>query len=78
MYRPGRNIAAFSCPVSGSSAANRQRHLSFEDNVRGLYRMSMIRITAVRPVLPNIGMPKPLVVQLTFEFVNVYRSRLTS
>ena len=45
----GRNIAALSRAIRCALAAHRQRHLSFENDVRGLHGMRMLRIALVGP-----------------------------
>ena len=75
VHCPGRTIAAFSGSIGCAAAAHRQRHLSFEDDVPGLNRVSVVGIAAIRPVLPDVSTTKTLVMQLFFEFGSVHCCR---
>src|SRR5437879_487362 len=75
VHCPGRTIAAFSGSIGCAAAAHRQRHLSFEDDVPGLNRVSVVGIAAIRPVLPDVSVTKTLVMQLFFEFGSVHCCR---
>jgi len=70
--RTGRNIAAFSGAISCAAAAHRQRHLSIENDVRGLNSVGMLGVTPIRPILPDVGVTKALAMQLLLEFGNVH------
>jgi hypothetical protein len=75
MHCPGRNVAAFSRAIRRASTVHRQRHLSFENDVRGFDAVGVVGIAAIRPVLPNTGVTKALAMQLLFEFGDVHPSK---
>ena len=75
MDRTGRNVAPFSSAVSPALAAHRQRHLSFENDVRGFDRVSVVGIATIRAIFPDIRVAKALVMQFLLKFGDVHRRR---
>ena len=74
VLRTGRNIAAISRPIRRASAIHHQRHLAFDNDVRGFHRVRVVRITLVGPVLSDVGVTKPFAPQLFCEIGNIHRN----
>lgn len=67
MNRAGGNVAPLADLVAARFAAPRQRHFAIEDNVRRLRGMRVVRIERVCAVLPDVGVKKTFLLELTLE-----------
>jgi hypothetical protein len=67
-----RNITALTGAISAALAIHRQRHLSVQNDVRGLRKMRVIRIGHVRRVLPHVGMTESLSLKTSRKFPFVH------
>ena len=61
MHDPGGDVASVAYTISVRRTALGYRHFSFEDDMRGLGDMRVVRIVRVRSVLPHIRVEKSFV-----------------
>ena len=61
------NVTALACGVCARLAGGGERHLAFQNDVRGFRWMRVIGIRCVWAVLPDVSVKKSFVVQLPLE-----------
>jgi hypothetical protein len=67
VHRACRHIAPFTHAIRVALAAHRQRHLSAQDDVRGLRSVRVIGVRCVRPILPHIRVPEAFLLESSRE-----------